>query len=391
MLLNLTAPVAAQPLPLDKAAGRVLAQGVAAVTDMPPFSRSPYDGYAFRAKDTAAASRQTPVTLKIIEEVPAGRVASQSVTRGTAVKILTGAPLPPGADAVAKFEDTAFTADEVTLYARYESGGNVCFQGEDVRAGQTLATAGDVIDAGLAGALAAQGVTAPLVYRKPRVAVISIGSELAAVGEAPGGGRIPDSNRYTLQAAVALAGGEPAPAGTARDDAAQIGALMEQALDGSDIVIATGGVSVGDYDLTPAALDAIGATVLIRRLRLKPGGMCVFAQKGGKLLCCLSGNPASSMTAFYAVALPVLRRLCGRPALPPVLRVALRQPFPKPSPSTRLLRGRLVLADGTAQLDIGAQGNGMLGSLIGCDALAEVPAGSGPLEAGAMLGAFYIG
>lgn len=391
-LLAYAAALPAESVPLAEAMGRVLAQDVTAARDVPPFDRSPYDGYAFRAADTAGADRDHPVTLRILEEIPAGSMWTQTVTPGAAVKILTGAPLPPGADAVTKYEDTEFTAEAVTIFEAFSAGDNVVARGEDVRAGAVIARAGTVIDAALLGTLAAQNITAPLVYRRPRVGVVTTGSELVEPGEALSGGKIVNTNRYVLCGALRHAGCEPVFYGAPQDDPAAIAALLDTAITGCDLLITTGGVSVGDYDYTPDAMEQAGVQILLRTLRLKPGGASAYGVRDGKLVCGLSGNPASAMTNFYAVVLPALRKLRGlaEPRLTE-LPVALAEDFRKKSPKTRLIRGRLDLADGTARMRVSrAQGNGVLHSLVGCDLLAEIPAGSGPLPAGTILSAYLI-
>lgn len=393
LLLSLAAPLPGpERVPLTAALGRVLAEDVRAGSDVPPFDRSPYDGYAFRAEDTAGASREDPVTLRILEEVPAGSMWTQPVTPGTATKILTGAPVPPGADAVVKYEETEYTPESVTLFAPFRSGENIVPQGEDVRAGDLLVPRGTVIDAALLGSLASQGLTEPLVYRRPRVGVLTTGSELLEAGDALSGGKIVNSNRYTFQGVLAEAGCEPVFLGAPGDTVAAIARAMKEGLARCDAILTTGGVSVGDYDMTPAALDAVGADTLIRTLDLKPGGACAYAGREGRLLFCLSGNPASALTNYYAVVLPVLRKMAGlrTPELP-ALRVRIKSEYPKKSPKTRLLRGRLDLSGGGAQMELAeGQGNGVLHTMIGCDLLAVVPAGSGKLPAGTELDAYYI-
>lgn len=392
-LLGQTAPLdRLERKPLLSANGRVLAEQVTAVGDVPPFARSPYDGYAFRAADTAGANRGRPVTLKILEEIPAGSTWSREVTAGTATKILTGAPVPPGADAVTKYEDTVFTAETVTISEEFSPGDNVIPQGEDVICGQLLAEPGTVIDSALLGTLAAQGITEPLVYGVPRVGIITTGSELAEPGEPLSGGRIVNTNRYTFYAAVERCGCEPVIMGTPGDDPKAIAAAMEQGLETCDLVITTGGVSVGDYDFTPDAMERAGAEILIRTLFLKPGGASAYARRNGKLVCGLSGNPASALTNFYAVVLPVLRRLRGlrEPRLMEI-SVMLAEDFHKKSPKTRLIRGTLDLTGERMTMHVSrGQGNGVLHSLIGCDLLAEIPAGSPRLSAGTTLNAYLI-
>ena len=399
-LLDLAAPVGTGRVPLQgrdgngaAVGGRVLAEDVTAACDVPPFDRSPYDGYAFRASDTAGADREHPVTLRVLEEIPAGSMWSRPVTTGTAAKILTGAPVPPGADAVVKFEDTDHTEGSVTLYAEASSGENVIPRGEDVRTGDMLAPKGTVIDPALAAVLAAQHITRPLVYDRPRAGIITTGSELAEPEEELTGGKIVNTNRFILAEALRRAGCIPVRLDLpARDDPDEIAAAIDAHLKQCDIVITTGGVSVGDYDYTPEAMQRAGAEILIRTLRLKPGGASAYAVRDGKLICGLSGNPASAMTNFYAVVLPALRKMRGHrePHLTEI-PVVLADDFPKKSPKTRLIRGTLDLSDGTARMRVShAQGNGVIHSLVGCDLLAEIPAGSGRLDAGTRLRACLI-
>ena len=301
-------------------------------------------------------------------------------------------PIPTGADTVINYEMTAFTDKKVTFTAPAAPGSNIVRAGEDVRKGEVLLRRGQVIDAGAAGTLAAQGVANPRVYRVPRVAVLSTGSELVEAEADPGPGQIRNSNALTLSAALKRMGCEPVYLGIAPDSAEGIAALLERGLSGCDAVVSTGGVSVGDYDLTPDAMERIGAEILFRGVDLKPGMACAYAVKDGKLLCGLSGNPASSLTNFYMLALPALRALCGlAEPVPPEITLTLADAFPKGSYGTRILRGTLDMRDGTARLRLPkSQGNAVISSAVGCDALAVVPAGSGPLEAGTKLKGFLI-
>ena len=385
-------PVGTERLPLAACAGRVLAQDLVAASDVPPFDRSPLDGYVLRAEDSCGASRETPVTLRILEEIPASCVPRHAITAGAASKILTGAPIPEGGDAVVPFERTAFTAETVTLFAPLHSGENIVRTGEDIRRGTLLAPCGQRIDAGVMGSLAGQNVVEPLVYRRPRVGILSTGSELVELGHDLAPGKIRDTNRYSMAAAVSQLGAEPVLYRSAADRVEDIARAMERALEECDALITSGGVSVGDYDLTPAAMEAVGAEILFRGVDMKPGMACAYGLRGGKLLCGLSGNPASSVTNFFAVALPAFRRLCGlRDYETHEFPVTLAERFGKRSPSNRLLRGFADLSDGTLRLRLSAgQGNVMISGLIGCDLAAMIPAGSGPIEAGTVLSGFFL-
>lgn len=421
-------PVDIEKAALSACAGRVLAQEVVAQADIPPFDRSPYDGYAFRAVDVQNASSECPVTLRIVDYIAAGDVPHVPVTEGTAAHLMTGAPVPQGADAVLPFEKTHFTEEEVTIDFSVKSGSNVIYAGEDVRKGTVLCHPGIRIDAGLAGTLAGQGIFAPAVYRKPVVAVISTGTEILEENEAPAPGRIYNSNRYSLQAACQLAGCQTVYIGTAMDDTDVIAKMIEEAYEGCDAVILSGGVSVGDFDCTPRAMEKAGVEILAHGLALKPGmagayGICRLQGTSGNPDFCpgnpgaaidaaaidtddnagadriipvfgLSGNPAACMTAFYAVVLPVLHRLMGmeeQACNPARIRVRLAKDYSRKNQSCRLLRGKVDLAAVVQEMKIsGGQGNQVLSSLAGSNAFAEIPAGAS-VQAGEAVDAFLIG
>lgn len=392
LLLELAVRMETERVPLSEAEGRILAEDVCARQDVPPFDRSPYDGYAFRAEDSRDADGNHPVTLRILEEIPAGSMWTQTVSEGTAAKILTGAPIPPGANAVVKFEETVFDEQTVSVFASFSAGENVVLRGEDVKAGDHLASAGTRIDCALMGTMAAQNMAEPLVYRIPRVGILTSGSELVEPGGELRGGQIVNTNRYTFAGALRHAGAEPVYYGAPEDDPVVIAERMDKALNECDMLITTGGVSVGDYDFTPDAMERAGVDIRIRTLKLKPGGASAYGVRGGKLVCGLSGNPASAMINFYAVVLPALRKMMGwaEPRLTEIT-VSLGTGFGKKSPKTRLIRGRLRLENGEVIMDVSReQGNGVLHSLVGCDVLAEIPAGSDRLPAGTHLSAWLI-
>ncbi|MBR0228366.1 MAG: molybdopterin molybdotransferase MoeA [Clostridia bacterium] len=392
LLLGLAKPVETEAVPLDACGGRVLAFDLKAGEDVPPFDRSAYDGYAFRAADTESASRENPVVLRITETVAAGQVPKLPVLPGEAAHVMTGAKIPDGADAVINFERTEFTEASVTLFEPYKSGSNIVKRGEDVQAGALLAPCGTVIDAGLAGTLAAQGIPLVNVYRKPVVGLISTGSEVVEAEEEQPLGKIRNANRSTFTALLTKEGCDARYLGLAGDDAESIRALIEKGLAECDAVILTGGVSVGDWDVTPAAMEQAGAEIMLRGVKMKPGMACAYGVAGGKLVLGLSGNPASSFTNFCACALPAIRKLCGRKEpLPKAFQGALAKGFRKKSPADRFLRGRLSLDDGTVKfLSSTDQGNVVLSSTIGCDAFLLIPGGSGPVEAGTKLNGFLL-
>lgn len=392
LLTDIVRPVGTETAALEFCSGRILAHTLTAEDNIPPFDRSPYDGFAFRSRDTLSACPEHPVSLQILEEVPAGFVPSRPVTADTAVKVMTGAPIPDGADAVCRYEETRFTRETVALLHPYPVGINIVRSGEDVKRGQVLAPAGTRIDAGLSGIMAAQGIVQPEVFRIPKIGLISTGSEIVPAAETPLKGQIRDSNCYALAAALVKDGFQPVFLGLAGDLISDISRLLLKGVDTCDAVILTGGVSAGDYDLTPSSMEQIGASMLIRGVAMKPGMACAYAMKDGRLIAGLSGNPASALTNYYAVLLPALRRLAGR-AHPghEKLTLTLSSRFEKKSRQTRLLRGRLHLSDGTVQFILPpSQGNAVLSSAVGCNAMAVIPAGSGPQEAGTRLEGFLL-
>lgn len=394
LMLEKVGPVDTETVTLEEAAGRVLARELTAAENVPSFNRSPYDGYAFRSEDVAGASEESPVTLKVIDYIPAGDVPHAKITEGTAAHLMTGAPVPEGADAVLPFEKTSFTDTEVTVFAPAAPGSNVVLAGEDVLKGTKLAEPGVRIDAGLAGVLAGQGRFMPHVYRRPLVGIISTGTEIADEREAPGPGKIYNTNRYSLQAACAQAGCRSIYIGTARDDAAEISAMIGKALESCDAVILSGGVSVGDLDCTPDAMQQAGVTLLARGVSMKPGMAGAYGvfrpqknrggenEDGGKTevsaipVFALSGNPTACMTAFYAIALPVLKKRMGmKDCLPVSFRVRVGADYRRKKQSLRLLRGKVDFSASAQTILIPEkQGNQMLSSLIGCNAFALIPA-----------------
>jgi molybdopterin molybdotransferase len=392
LMLSHCGVVEAETVALSSAGRRILAQDIRAVASIPPFPRSPYDGYAFRAADSAGASRESPVILKVIEVIAAGQTPQKKIVPGAAARIMTGAPIPQGADAVIMYENTEFDEKTVKIFSAASEGMDIAPVGEDVTAGALLAHKGDLIDPALAGSLAAQGLARVSVHKRPKVGIISTGNELVEADQPISGGAIRNNTRYALEAASVRAGAEPIYLGRARDEVEEIAAIIERGLQSCEMIFISGGVSVGDYDFTPAAMASIGAKILARGLRLKPGGACAYGLKDDRLIFGLSGNPASALINFYCIAWPCLRKLCGYNQIPPKrTRVILTDGFNKKSPNARIISGRLDYSDGVLKMKPSViQGNAILRSLIGCDVMAVIPAGSPPAPAGTTLEAFLI-
>ncbi len=392
VMLGRIVPVGGESLPLHLAAGRVALDTVRASRSIPPFARSPYDGYAFRAQDTQGAGKDKPVTLRVVRLMAAGSPAGGRLGPGEAVRLMTGAPVPPGADAVVKYESTEFTEAEVRLFEAARPGQDVIPEGEDIREGEIILSAGERPDAAALGMLAAQGLQSLRVFRRPAVGLLSTGSELARPGDEIGDGRIHDSNRYSLGAACERLGLETISIGARADTREGIAEGIREGLARCDALITTGGVSVGDYDFTAEAAEDAGTEILVRNVNMKPGGTCALGLAGSKPVFCLSGNPASSLIAFLVLAQPCLKKLSGlSETLSPRLSLRLAAPIKKPSPKPRLIRGHLDLSRGEALLvPHEGQGNGVLRSMRGCDLIGLIPEGSPPLAAGERIEALLV-
>ena len=391
-LFTLAEPVGEETVPAEACCSRVLAEDLISPEAVPPFPKSPLDGYALRGEDTAEASPNSPVVLRITEEIAAGNAPRKPVGKGEAAKILTGAPIPEGANAVVRFEETQFTAEAVTLTAPVVPNTNIVPAGDDVKPGQPIAKKGEVITPPIAGLLAAVGVETVRVFRKPRVTVISTGSELMGPGRPLEYGKIRNSSYALLKGYMEEAGAAVDTLGIVGDDPKAIAEAMLRALETSDMVLTTGGVSVGDYDYVLAASERIGARRLFWKVRFRPGGTMLAAEKNGKLILGLSGNPASASLGLFLLGLPFLRALGGREKKPlRRTKARLAAPIEKDSPYGRLVRGRMELHDGEVFFrSVDHQGNGALTSLLGCNMIADIPPDTPPLSAGTVIETYIL-
>ncbi|MDR1733533.1 MAG: molybdopterin molybdotransferase MoeA [Oscillospiraceae bacterium] len=372
--------------------GRILAEDLYASIPIPPFHRSPFDGYAFRGCDTAGASAGEPVTLRITEEIACGDVPTVQLSAGYAAKILTGGMLPPGADCTIKYEKTVFTAETVTLSKPVKPGTDIILAGEDIPQGAVIARKGAVLTPALLGLITAVGHSTVSVFNAPKALIINTGSELISPGEPLPPGKIYNSGLVSLIGALEDMGISAVPFSVIPDDPDLFATELSKALPLCDVVVSTGGASVGDYDFCVAAAEKCGAEVLFRKAMIKPGGAMVAAQKDGKLLLMLSGNPGSALMALQFVARPYLLRLTGREnTFPEPIEVKLLQNFTKSSGRVRLLRGQMVFVQGEAYFEAFIlQSGGALSSFRECDLIAEIPGDSPPLPAGTIVKAWRI-
>lgn len=331
----------AETVALMDSFGRVLAEPVTARHDVPPFHRAPYDGYAIRSADSASAGGDRRAYFRVVGRIGAGEAWTGELGRGEAVRIMTGAPLPPGADAVVMLEQAVGDGDGRGFAVRkaFRPWENVSLRGEDARAGEVLIEDGHVIHPGVVALLATFGYAEVRVARRPVVGVIATGTELLGPGDPPAPGKIRDSNGPMIAAQLSRLGIPCRSYGIVEDDPERVLERVRRALGETDCVITTGGASVGDFDWLPAVCERLGARVLFNKVAMRPGSVTTAAVLDGKLLFGLSGNPSACYVGFELFARPVLLRMAGsRKPYPAYTRAALAEDFPKANPFTRFVR-----------------------------------------------------
>lgn len=389
IILDGLAPLGSERVPLVAAAGRMVAHSVEARRNLPPWDNSAMDGYAVRTEDVAAASADMPVTLDVVGTVAAGAVVKDlpALAAGQAVRIMTGAPVPPSATAVVMREQTDEagndgTSGTVAIQAAVRVGQNIRRMGEDVADGRPVAQPGDLVTPARLNLIASAGHASVAVVRKPRVAVLASGDELADVGEPLGPDSIVNSNAHALVAACRAAGCDARFLGIARDTVADHVAYIEAAAD-ADILITIGGVSVGDRDPVRPALEQAGVDIALWKVAMRPGKPLAFGRKTRgpgspvQLVFGLPGNPVSSLVAFEQWVRPAVRSLLGQPG---VVRRFLRataqaaQPFKKRPGVEFYVRVRVEIVDGALVAHVGTkQSSGQISGLAEANALLRIP------------------
>lgn len=309
-LLSLVKATKPEYRPIDKCFNRILAEDIYANSDFPPFARSPLDGFAVQSADVKGASKNGPVVLQIIDNIPAGTVSSKVLSSGTAMRIMTGAPLPTGADGVVRLEDAEEQSDKVVIRIGVDAAKNICLQGEEIRNREQVLLKGTRINSSSIGLLAMFGITAPLVYERPKVGILSTGSEIVRMNEPLSPGKIRDTNSQMLMMEVLEAGGIPLMLGRVPDDVEAITKAIQDAPT-CDLILTTGGASVGDHDLIDKVYQAVGAELLFSRVSIKPGMPVLAGIWGEKLLIGLSGNPAAASVSFKLIVRPLLKKISG--------------------------------------------------------------------------------
>ena len=365
---------------LEDCLGLVLSEDVYALLDMPPFSRSAQDGYALCSKDSIGATGENPVKLKVTGKIYAGDHLDVQVRPGEAVRIMTGAMVPVGADCVLRQEDTEEGEEVVQIYKEVEPSCSICFKGEEYKKGHTLLHAGTKIDAAALAVASGNGIMELPVYRRVKAAVVSSGSEVVEPGTPLTPGKIYNTNTVYMKARLHQLGAQVMMSRTVGDELEIMEEALKEAANQAELVITTGGVSVGQKDLTEEALLSIGAEILFHGIAIKPGMPTLAAEKDGVLFIGLSGNPFSAAIPFEMFVREILSLKMGDPDLK-LRREALTAVtcFSKNSRRRRFLRGK---AEGKEVWLPDQQANGQMRSMVGCNCLIEIPAGSGPVKAG---------
>jgi len=386
MVLDRIVRLPTREVALGEALGRAVAQDLHAVDPVPPFTNSAMDGFALRAMDVVGAAGDAPVRLRVSGELAAGQTANGPVEPGSALRIMTGAPMPQGADAMVPLEWTRHGADWVEVSRPLRAGANIRLLGEDIPRGGLVVAAGASLGPGEIGVLAATGFARVPVIAAARVAIITTGDELVDCGATPGPGQIRDANLPALCAQIATFGATPVPFARIPDQRAQVEAAIRGALASADMILTTGGVSVGDWDFVKPVLEDLGAGPIFWRVDQKPGGPLGFWMLEGKPIFGIPGNPVAAMVMVEEYVRPALRRMMGfRHLHRPKCTALLDTPWRKSSPDGRVhfLRVLLREEDGVRRAALtGPQGSGILSSMLRANALALIPEDQNAIEAG---------
>ena len=365
---------------------RVLYGDVKSKINNPPFNKSVFDGYAFKSEDSKGTSKENPIELKIVDEIFAGMWPEIEIKHGEAIRIMTGAPIPMGADCVLKQEETERHGDLVKIFKEMKSYENISFMGEDIKIGETLIKKGKRLDYADLGIMASSGISEVLVYKKPRVSIISTGDEVCDINSTLKPGKIYDSNLYSLSARTEELGYNVLSMEHVGDNILKIGEAIEKAFEKSDIVFTTGGASVGEKDLMQKVSESIGFEKLFWKIKIKPGSAVVCSKKEEKILISLSGNPNAALTTFELLGKPVLKKLEGEEENINIKREkgVLMDSFNKKSPQRRFLRGNVIYDEKGTKVYITQikSGNGILSSLLNANCLIEIEKGNEGLNRG---------
>jgi molybdopterin molybdotransferase len=368
-------PIGTEKIDILSAAGRVLANDIKSSLNMPPFDNAAMDGYAVISKDTKGASPEKPRVLKVLEDIPAGSVPEFRVTPGTASQIMTGAQIPEGADAVLIVEDTRRSGDKVEVLCGVKPKKNVRFAGEDFKKGGIILRKGTFLRPQHLNALAIQGIEEVPVYRRPKVVILSTGSELIDIRQPLRPGKIRESNSYSLFAQVLNLNAEPILSGIARDSKKDLRRHIASGLKKADVLLTSGGVSAGKYDMVKDVLMALGMKLHFWKVRIKPGKPLIFGTINECPVFGLPGNPVSSMVSFESFVRPALLKLMGRQDLfRPLVKAALTHKIIKRTGRREYQRGILEVRQGKLYVSsAGDQGSGNLRAMLSASCFIILP------------------
>ena len=376
----------AEEILLLDAYNRVLKENVVSTLDIPPFNRSTVDGFAVKAEDTFGAEENQPVTLSVRGVVNIGELPEIRVGKGEAAEIVTGAPVPDGADAVVMVEDTDRKDAKLRVYRAVTKDGNVMKKGSDIKKGETVLKTGQVLGASEIGVLAALGLTKANVFTVPVVAVLSTGGEVTEPGKELPEGRIYDINAYSLSTAVRESGGKPMYLGVIPDDEAALRKALENALASADMVLTSGGVSVGPHDLTPKIVNSLGKPgVFVSGIAVKPGKPTTVALVDGKPVFALPGHPTSALLLFHLLARPVIQAMSGRIATEAktVKALAAKRMFQAKGRRTFVMvKLKRDVSKGLVAEPVETGASGAITTLAKADGFVEVPTDQQFIDAG---------
>jgi len=369
-ILGTIVPLGQEKVNVLNALGRVIGEDIHATRNIPPKDNSSMDGYALRFQDTKGASKRRPAVLRIVEDLPAGTIPQKAVGKGEASRIMTGAPIPDGANAVVRVEDTAKDRRKVKIFVEATKGQDIRFAGEDVKEGELVISRGDVIRPAEVGMLAALSRSFVRVYQKPVVAVVATGDELVDIDEQPNPWQIVSSNSYSIAAQIIDCGGVPLQIGIAKDTREDLIARFKAALR-ADLIVSSGGVSVGDYDLVKDVMKQVGNRMQFWRVAMRPGRPLAFGSLGGVPLFGLPGNPVSSMVAFEQFVRPSILKMMGHKNLfRRTVKATLKDTITKKKGAKHFIRACVENRNGKFVVtSTGDQGSGILKSMVRANGL----------------------
>ena len=388
-VLDYAFPLGVEKVELEESYGRILAEPIVASSDVPPFNRSPYDGYAIRSVDSAGASGDNRIAFQVIDHIGAGEVSAKKLEAKEAIRIMTGAQLPEGADAVVMFEQTVESPNRITIRKPFTAWENVSLQGEDVQKNEVVIDSGRFINPGTIALLATFGYSKVSVAKQPVVGILSTGTELLAVGDELVPGKIRNSNGPMIVAQLNRMGFRCKMYGISIDQLDESYEVVKQAAEETDCLITTGGVSVGDFDFLPAIYERLGAEVLFNKVAMRPGSVTTVAVANGRYLFGLSGNPSACFTGFELFVRPALLKMMGAGKFYlPQTKAVLEEDFTKANPFARFIRASY---DGEAVSPAGFNKSNAVSSIARGNALIVLPGGTRGFQSGDVVDVLLLG